>query len=71
LGESWHNLHHVDPTAARHGVMKGQIDVSASFIKGMEKTGLVTDVRWPKPERLVKKLKDPNDRFRIRGYTGE
>ncbi len=71
LGESWHNLHHVDPTAARHGVMKGQIDVSASFIRGMEKTGLATEVRWPKPERLVKKLKDPNDRFRLRGYTGE
>ena len=71
LGESWHNLHHVDPTAARHGVMKGQIDISASFIKGMEKTGLATDVRWPKAERLAKKLKDPNDRFRLRGYTGE
>jgi hypothetical protein len=51
--------------------MKGQIDISASFIKGMELTGLVTDVRWSKPERLVKKLKDPNDRFRLRGYTGE
>lgn len=71
LGESWHNLHHVDPTAARHGVMKGQIDISASLIKGMEKTGLATDVRWPKAERLAKKLKDPNDRFRLRGYTGK
>ena len=71
MGESWHNLHHVDPTAARHGVMKGQIDISASVIKGMEKTGLVTEVRWPKPDRLVKKLKDPNDRFRLRGYDGE
>jgi len=71
LGESWHNLHHVDPTAARHGVMKGQIDISASLIKGMEKTGLATDVRWPKAERLAKKLKDPDDRFRLRGYTGE
>ena len=71
LGESWHNLHHVDPTAARHGVMKGQIDMSASVIRGMEKTGLITEVRWPKPERLVKKLKDPNDRFRLRGYKGE
>jgi stearoyl-CoA desaturase (delta-9 desaturase) len=71
LGESWHNLHHVDPTAARHGVMKGQIDISARLIKGMEKTGLATDVRWPKAERLAKKLKDPNDRFRLRGYTGE
>ncbi|HEY4625972.1 MAG TPA: fatty acid desaturase, partial [Blastococcus sp.] len=22
-GESWHNLHHVDPTSARHGVLRG------------------------------------------------
>jgi len=71
MGESWHNLHHVDPTSARHGVLKGQIDVSAGIIKGMEKTGLATDVRWPRPERLAKKLKDPKDRFRIRGYGGE
>lgn len=71
MGESWHNLHHVDPTAARHGVLKGQIDVSAGIIRGMEKTGLVTDVRWPKPERLAKKLKNPQDRFRLRGYHGE
>lgn len=69
MGESWHNLHHVDPTAARHGVMKGQIDVSAGIIRGLEKTGLATDVRWPKPERLAKKLKDPRDRFRLRGYN--
>jgi len=45
--------------------------VSAGIIKGMEKTGLATDVRWPRPERLAKKLKDPKDRFRIRGYRGE
>lgn len=71
MGESWHNLHHVDPTAARHGVMKGQIDVSAGIIRGLERSGLVTDVRWPKPERLAKRLKDPADRFRLRGYRGE
>lgn len=69
MGESWHNLHHVDPTSARHGVLKGQIDISAGLIRGMEKTGLATDVRWPKPERLVKKLANPADRFRVRGYA--
>ena len=26
IGESWHNLHHADPTCARHGVLRGQID---------------------------------------------
>ena len=30
FGESWHNLHHCDPTCARHGALKGQIDISAT-----------------------------------------
>ncbi len=25
FGESWHNLHHSDPTCARHGVLKGNL----------------------------------------------
>jgi len=52
LGESWHNLHHADPTCARHGVEKGQIDISARLIRWMELAGWVWDVRWPKPTRL-------------------
>jgi stearoyl-CoA desaturase (delta-9 desaturase) len=68
FGESWHNLHHVDPTAARHGVLRGQLDISAEIIRGLENLNLVTDVRWPKPERLAKKLIDPEMRFRLRGY---
>ena len=52
MGESWHNLHHADPTSARHGVDRGQIDTSATVIKGLEKLGWATDVRWPTPERI-------------------
>ena len=52
FGESWHNLHHADPTCARHGVEKGQIDISARLIAWMEKAGWAWDVRWPKEERL-------------------
>ncbi|MCC5697674.1 fatty acid desaturase, partial [Klebsiella pneumoniae] len=26
FGESWHNSHHADPTSARHGVLRGQLD---------------------------------------------
>ncbi len=55
LGESWHNLHHADPTCARHGVQKGQIDISARLIRWFEKAGWVYDVRWPKEERLAAK----------------
>ena len=53
FGESWHNLHHADPTCARHGVMKGQIDTSARIISWLERFGWVRDVRWPTPERLA------------------
>ncbi len=52
LGESWHNLHHADPTCARHGVEKGQIDISARLIRWFEMAGWVYDVRWPKAARL-------------------
>jgi stearoyl-CoA desaturase (delta-9 desaturase) len=51
-GESWHNLHHADPTCARHGVDKGQLDSSARFIRLLEKAGWAWDVRWPKKARL-------------------
>ena len=53
MGESWHNLHHADPTCARHGVRRGQIDISARLIWLLEKLGWVHDVRWPTPKRLV------------------
>ena len=55
FGESWHNLHHSDPTCARHGVLKGQIDISARLIWLAEKLGLVYDVRWPDETRLTGK----------------
>jgi stearoyl-CoA desaturase (delta-9 desaturase) len=54
FGESWHNMHHADPTAARHGVLRGQLDSSARIIWFFEKFGWATDVRWPKPERVEK-----------------
>ncbi|UJW36675.1 acyl-CoA desaturase [Saccharothrix sp. AJ9571] len=56
MGESWHNSHHADPTGARHGVRRGQLDISARVIWVFEKLGWATDVRWPRPERLARKL---------------
>jgi stearoyl-CoA desaturase (delta-9 desaturase) len=55
FGESWHNLHHADPTCARHGALKGQIDQSARVIWAMEKLGWAYDVRWPDEARLAAK----------------
>jgi stearoyl-CoA desaturase (Delta-9 desaturase) len=56
MGESWHNLHHADPTCARHGVMRGQLDTSARLIWIFEKAGWIHDVRWPVRERIESKL---------------
>ncbi|WJV47210.1 acyl-CoA desaturase [Streptomyces flavofungini] len=53
FGESWHNLHHADPTCARHGVDRGQLDPSAAVIRLLERLGWVYDVRWPTPDRLA------------------
>ncbi|HSS89238.1 MAG TPA: fatty acid desaturase [Streptosporangiaceae bacterium] len=56
FGESWHNLHHSDPTCARHGALEGQIDISARAIWIAEKLGWAWDVRWPDEQRLSGKL---------------
>ena len=56
FGESWHNSHHADPSAARHGVLPGQIDVAARIIWLFERFGWVDDVRWPRAGRLAAKL---------------
>jgi stearoyl-CoA desaturase (delta-9 desaturase) len=60
FGESWHNLHHADPTSARHGVLPGQVDISARVIWLFEKVGSAHDVRWPKPERIAAKMVKPD-----------
>lgn len=54
FGESWHNLHHADPTCARHGVLRGQLDISARTIWLFEKFGWATKVRWSSPQRLAR-----------------
>ncbi len=54
FGESWHNMHHADPTAARHGVLRGQVDSSARVIWVFEKFGWAHNVRWPDAERVAK-----------------
>ena len=55
FGESWHNLHHADPTCARHGALRGQIDTAGRLIWFAEKLGWAYDVRWPDQAKLTKK----------------
>ncbi len=62
FGESWHNLHHSDPTCARHGVLKGQIDIAARTIWLTEKLGWASDVRWPDEQRLTGKQRPGSSR---------
>ncbi|MEP6853820.1 MAG: acyl-CoA desaturase [bacterium] len=54
MGESWHNSHHADPTCARHGIDRGQLDMSARLIWLFERFGWVSNVRWPRRERFDK-----------------
>jgi stearoyl-CoA desaturase (delta-9 desaturase) len=62
MGESWHNLHHADPTCARHGVDPFQLERSARLIRWFELAGWATAVRWPDADRL--------DARRVRGNAG-
>jgi stearoyl-CoA desaturase (delta-9 desaturase) len=59
FGESWHNTHHSDPACARHGVDRGQIDLSAGLIRVFERLGWATAVRWPSAARLEKHRRQP------------
>jgi stearoyl-CoA desaturase (delta-9 desaturase) len=61
MGECWHNLHHADPTCARHGVGRGQLDMSARIIAVLERFGWAYDVRWPTPSRLARLTAAAND----------
>lgn len=54
-GEAWHNYHHADPSSARHGVLRGQLDTSAMVIRLMERLGWATSVKWPSVERIASK----------------
>lgn len=56
FGESWHNGHHAEPGCARHGVLRGQVDLSAGLIRAFERLGWASRVRWPDPERLARRL---------------
>jgi stearoyl-CoA desaturase (delta-9 desaturase) len=55
LGESWHNSHHAFPTLARHGVDRGQLDITAACIRIWERLGWVHDVRWPRAPQLARR----------------
>ena len=69
MGESWHNLHHADPTCARHGVDRFQIDSSARVIRWLEITGAATAVHWPDRDRLRTRRRTAASRVTDSGVT--
>ena len=52
LGEGWHNNHHHYCASARQGFRWWEIDVTYYLLKGLEKLGLVWDLREP-PAHVV------------------
>lgn len=59
LGESWHHNHHAFPTSASHGLKRWErlADPSALLIYGMQKVGLVWNVREVSEEKQRSKEK--------------
>jgi fatty-acid desaturase len=58
IGESWHNMHHSDPTCVRHGADPHEVDMSAGLIRLFERLGWATGVHWPDPDRLAARRRD-------------
>ena len=55
FGEGWHNNHHAFPASARHGLGRRQLDVSWWVIRGLEKLGLVWDVKVPDAAQVARR----------------
>lgn len=50
LGEGWHNNHHADPRAVRHGRGRLQIDFSYLLIRLLGAAGLAWNLKEPPPD---------------------
>lgn len=59
-GECWHNNHHAFPESARIGLEPGQVDPGWWVIRGLERLGLVYDVRLPRGENAREDLLERN-----------
>ncbi|WP_392532260.1 acyl-CoA desaturase [Nostoc sp. C117] len=55
LGESWHNNHHAFINSAIFGLEWWQFDFGARVIRGLEKLGLVWDVKIPTKQMIESK----------------
>ena len=60
FGEGWHNNHHAFPASARHGLRRFQFDLSWWVIRGMERLGIVWNVRLPSDAQMTRRRIDPS-----------
>jgi stearoyl-CoA desaturase (Delta-9 desaturase) len=51
VGGSWHNNHHAQPASAHNRHTFWQFDLTGTVIRLLDRVGVVTDVRYPKPDR--------------------
>jgi fatty-acid desaturase len=62
FGEGWHNLHHGYAFSARHGIFKGELDVTWMIISLLQKLGLAKDVKLPTKKQIDRMLVKDFDR---------
>lgn len=48
FGEGWHNNHHAQPAAAKHGIAWYEVDFNWWGIRTLQALGLATDIKLPK-----------------------
>ncbi|GAA4359246.1 acyl-CoA desaturase [Kangiella marina] len=52
LGEGWHNNHHKFPGSVKQGLRWWELDISYYLLLGMEKLGLIWDLRKPEVTKV-------------------
>lgn len=62
MGEGWHNNHHYYPAAARNGFFWWEVDTTYYLLMGLEKLGLVWDLRQP-PATILANEKAPTQKI--------
>ena len=55
FGDGWHNNHHAFPAMASHGMTRRQFDPTGLLIRGLERLGLVWNVKGPPDARAIER----------------
>lgn len=60
-GEGWHHNHHQRPRSAKHGLLKGQFDLSWLVIRTMQRLRLAWSVDLPNKETIQRWLDEASE----------